>query len=536
MPSLAPPNATLEPTPHVVKPRERTARLLPVLSIVGDSVLSESGEVRTLDEIRKGLSELPPTLFAKLGAAQFVSELNSYYLLHDPEHWQYRAGVYERVVVRPDGKKIGAKVSVVIHYFGFRGSKNPKSGGGTFHQIIDPVVMYGKKLDEIWPADDGMLQITRLLQWAVNIRDFCAENNLNMRPTIGSISAQFLTDPRFYPKARRKVPAKINKRVREYMPGNYYNLNVTPGTKTYRAEYLDQHRAHHYHARTIALPDANTLYAHGYFKNLEDIQEMQPRRDFHGLYCLDMEVPKYVPFLWYKPGTYRQAFVFSNELSHLQDVGVRVLGIRAAWGSFRTDTGLANYARWAESQLDSYQDAPWLKPLLLSVYGVLAVRPSYGESIFRLANGGTPVTLPTGRRQLTGKLVKRPMKLEPGIANVLHRGMIEAATRSESALLAQWLDSLGHHILHIYADAVIVEANDDKPLPELIPEPWRLKRTLNNLQIINQQAFVSDGMTKLPGVGRELMKYRQHTKPGHAPRVIQYEALTNHPVLTDRRI
>jgi hypothetical protein len=197
-------------------------------------------------------------------------------------------------------------------------------------------------------------------------------------------------------------------------------------------------------------------------------------------------------------------------------MGWRVTGVRAAWGSRHKDTGLGKYAQWCEEQLDQYADAPWLKPLLLSAYGVLATRPKIAESVFRLAKAGTVATVPTGHYQLGGYHTKGKLKLEPRIANVIHRGMIEAATRSESVGLAQYLSARGNQILSIYADAVIVTVEDDRPLPPL-PEPWRIKRTLNHLQFLNQQAFISGEMTKLPGVTGELRQYAVKSG-GRSPR------------------
>jgi hypothetical protein len=486
----------LQPAPRTVRPRTRQYRRLPVVAISHDHTLSEDGEIGSVGTLIDTLHAAPPTLYVKVAAADFVAELDKYYAEWDADHWQWRASIHERAIVRPDGLKVAARVSTAIHYFGFK--------GGNYHKIIDPVTMYGHKLDTIWPGDQSAIE--RLLAWGITLRDFCHKNGLDIRPTIGSISSQFLTDRRFYPRKRRKVPAAINERARENLPGNHYVLTVQPSSKReFTAHYLDQHRAHHYHARTAALPDSNYLYAYGRFTDLEECDLGIPVEGFYGLYCLDLELPaRYRRSHWITK-TERQ-FVYSNELPHLEDLGYRVTGIRAAWGSRKQDTGLSKYAQWAGKQLDHYGDKPWIKPLLLATYGTLATRPTTAEAVFRMARRGEPVDLFTGGRVMSGKRVTAPKKLEPGIANVIHRGMIEAATRSESIGLAQWLTAQGHRILSIYADAVIVEHDDDLPLPSLLP-PWRSKTTLNHLQFISQQAFVSGEMTKLPGVTSELRKY-----------------------------
>ncbi len=516
---------TEEPyAPRTVKPRSRKYKRLPVVALDSHSCLFENGEIRDISDVCLSLQDHQPTLFAMVGSADFLSELDEHYHALHPKSWQYRATSNERGIIRPDGMKVAARVTVAVHFFGFK--------PGNFHKLIDPVTMYGHKLDDIWPGDQPHLQ--RLLAWAVHIRDFCADNQMDVRPTIGAISAQFLTDPRFYPDKRRKVPRQINQRAREELPGNHYALAVTPTPKhEYTAWYLDQHQAHHYHAQHTPLPSSNSLYAYGSFLRLksDDIVWDKPAEGFYGLYCLDLcAPPKHIPFDWisHKTKAWHDGinFVFSNELQHVLDMGYTINGVRAAWGSFERDTGLALYAQFAGEQLDRYDNQPWIKPLLLATYGTLATRAGHGETIFRLAKRGTPVEVLTGRRTLPGILTRRPHKLEPGIANVIHRGMIEAGCRSESVGLAQHLEHLGFHVLSIYADAVIVRQDGDKNLPELF-NPWRVKATLNHLQFLSKQAFMSGEMTKLPGVNRETLKYRQRAT-GHAPHKMMTEALTGY--------
>ena len=519
--------------PRIVKPRTRKYRFHPVIALSGTQALDEEGQIHPVDDVVRTLPDREPTLFARLNAADFIASIDKPLARKYPKTWQRRASVHERDIIRHDGVRIASRSTIAIHFFGFK--------GGNQHKIIDPVVMYGHRLETIWPHESDRL--VALLQWATTLRNFCHENGMDVRPTIGSLSAQFLTDARFYSQPRRKVPAKINERTREDATvGNHYVLNTYPTPKhEFTALYLDQHKAHHYHAATVPLPDSNYLFAHGYFKTLERIAFRKTWDDFCGLYCLSLTAPTLRPHTasivrrsqWVR--SLDRAFVYSNELPHLYDLGYKVDGVYAAWGSHCRDIGLARYARWAQEQLDYYGNQKWIKPLLLSTYGVLATRPKQNSSIFRLANRGEIVSLCTGKHELTGKLVTQPRKLEPNIANVLHRGMIEAATRSESVGYSQYLASLGWSILAIYADAVIVRNDDEQGTPPLF-DPWRCKTELNHLQFINQQAFVSGEMTKLPGISRELRDYRQHTMPGHAPRVTQYEAITNQRIRTDRRI
>jgi hypothetical protein len=511
-----------------------------VIAVGRDAFITETGDTGTIDELVDMLTELPSTLFVTPGSsADFVAMLGQSFILRTNDTWNWRVHSDERGMVTANDFVRASRITAVVNYFGWQGKDKNK---GCYHRAIDPVTFCGYRISEIMPDDDSSIEI-KVLKWAVMLRDFCAENNLDVRPTQGSVAAQFLTDPRFYPELRRKVPAQINQRARENLPANHYMLNVQPDpSNNFTAYYLDQHRAHHYHARTTSLPDSNHCYAFGRFMDLGK-SDLRVDARFKGLYCLDLHAPDWrAPFDWIGNGIaerigdrLEKVFVYSNELQHLLDTGYKVSSVRAAWGSTRQDTGLQRYACWSEEQLDKYEDAQWLKPLLLATYGVLATRPKERESIFRLAKKGEPVTVKVGRHELTGLRVASTRKLEPGVAHVIQRGMIEAATRSESVGLAQWLSYLGHKVLSIYADAVIVESDGDNQLPEL-PDPWRCKKELNHLQFINTQAFQSDGMTKLPGVSREAMAYRQGTMPGYAPRRKQRDLLTGRTTTTKRRI
>ncbi len=494
---------------RIVKPRTRQYRRHPVIAIFGDDTLDENGQLGHVTQLIADLPTMQPTLFVTVNSPDLLARLDTIYSQWTPSTWQFRVSNHERDIHRPDGVKVASRVTILIQYFGWK--------NGNYHKMIDPISMYGRKLDQIWPGPQGRL--IKLFQWGCVLRDFCDTNGIDIRPTTGGISSQLLTDSRFYPNARRKVPACINESTREYMPGNHYHLEADTNDREYTAIYLDQSRAHHYHARTTPLPNANLLYAHGRFMDLGEISFEKIPKHFYGLYCLDLDSPsRPVPYDWIT--NTEKVFLFSNELQHVLDMGYTIKGIRACWGARKQDTGLAKYAAWSTIQLDTFDNAAWLKPILLSAYGVLATRPRYAESVFKLAKAGIPTILRTGRYTLPGLATIGTKKLEPRIANVIHRGMIEAATRSESIGLAQHLTGRGHRVLSIYADAVIVQADPDNPLPELL-DPWRIKSNLTHLNFINQQAFTSGEMTKLPGVGAEL---RKHTYRAHAPKLLNVAA------------
>jgi hypothetical protein len=519
------------PAARVVTPRRRKHKRLPVVAIDGQNTLTEHGEVGTVADLIATLPDREPTLFVKHMAADFLARLdNTFRDTHTS--WQWRASERE-TAINQAGVRVASRVTTTVHFFGFQ--------NGQYHKIIDPVALHSRNIDDVMPGDEP--QIIRLLKWAVAIRDFCDENNLEVKPTAGSISAQLLTDPRFYPNARRKVPLATNNSARENLPGNFYHLSVRPGPqREYTAYYIDQRRAHHYHAGKAALPHSDHLYAHGMFQESDRCIFAGVWDGFCGLYCLDLDVPqdrRTNPLLrnWlrHQPSDtiLERRFIYSNELDFLTAMGYTVRGVRSAWGSQKQDTGIAKYSEWANEQLDIHNEARWIKPLLLSAYGVLARRPQIAEALYRTAKRGTPRTIPVGQHNLTGVFTKGRHKLEPGIANVLHRGMIEAATRVESVSYAVYLMHAGYKILSVYADAVMVEVDDDQPLP-LIIDPWRLKETLHHLQFINTHSFQSGEMTKMPGVpgiSKDSARHRQAT-PGRAPR-IRFEALTGKTVLVD---
>jgi len=489
-----------------------------VIAIINDQVLTEDGESMLLDQLVRRLPNMDSTLFAATNGADLLAYLDNMFAVPYPTVWQWRTTDISREIPASNPKiKYVRSVTVAVQFFGFReiGEKSQ------YHRLIDPVTMYGKDL-----LTGSESRIVQLLNWAVALRDWCSQNGLEVRPTTGGISAQLLTDPRFYPEARRKVPAATNEQVRGHLPGNHYYLDVEPSPeREYNAHYIDQHRAHHYHAKLIHFPHANHLYAYGNFHNVESgYYRNQPSPQFMGLYCLDLQLPEdAVAFSWLinedlddiAAGKLACRYLYTNELTHVLDMGYKILGIRAAWGSTHRDTGLNNLAAWACDQLDKHNDPVWLKPLLLSAYGCLACRGDHAETVFRIAKSGEEKTFATGKRRLTGLSTKRPHKLEPKIVNVLHRGMIEAATRSESIGLAQHLTLHGQRVIQIYADGVIAEASDDLPLP-LLPEPWEVKHNLTHYQPLSRQALLSDQITRLPGIGHaDLRAYNERRTIEH---------------------
>lgn len=504
---------------RIVRPRKRTFQPPPVVAIYRDTAMTENGELLTHRQLLRRLPKMRSSLFIRLDAASYVAQLDTQFRKEYPGTWNCRFVTKENNLIQPNGFMRPVREQVVCHYFGWQ-----TRGKGDYHKILDPLVFMEKKPPE--EANRSYVQV--LLEWGVAVRDFCHNQGIEVRCTAGAVSSQFLTDPRFYSHDRRKVPRATNDRIREVLPGNYYSLTVEPSAdEEYTAYYFDQHGAHHYHAQRIAFPHADELYAYGRYIDLGECVFDTPWDDFYGLYCLDLAVPpdhlaapRWIrDWLDQKPQdeVLEKRFVYSNELPHVLMWGYKVRGVRAAWGSHKRDTGLNKYAEWAMGELDSHGKAPWLKRLLLATYGVLAITPKDHLSLYARAKKGDLVSVRIGSETFTGHKIQQRVKIEPRIANVLHRGMIEASCRDDSIDYAAYLEAVGYQVLSIYSDAVVVKVDDDLPTPQC-PEPWRLKRTLHHLQFINAQAYRSAEESKIPGsIGREILKYIQQSK-GHAPR------------------
>lgn len=492
---------------RVVKPRLGKHTPLPVVAIYDGWAMTEAGELLTELALIRQLPKMPATLFIRLKAAEWVVLLDKEFRAEYPGTWNCRFVTKESNLINMKGTMRPIREEVVVHYFGWK-----TSGAGDYHKVLDPLIFSDKKPTKV----KGTPYVRTLLEWGIGLRDFCRDHSLDVRCTAGGISGQFLTDPRFYPTARRKVPRATNARVREALPGNYYYLNIIPEKGTeYTAYYLDQHSAHHYHAAETTFPHSDELYAYGRFMDLAEITFPHTWKNFHGLYCLDLEAPQAKSSRWVRdwlghrigaPETLNARFVYSNELDQLKGWGYKVVGVRAAWGSHKVETGLNAYAQWASQQLEDHPELPWLKRLLLATYGVLATTPRPHLSLYARAKRGEIVSVRVEGETFTGYKIVQKAKLEPRIANVLHRGMIEAACRCETINYADWVEKSGYQVLSIYSDAVIIEADQELPTP-LTPEPWRLKRTLTHLQFMNAQAYRSAEESKIPGgVSREMLE------------------------------
>jgi hypothetical protein len=411
-----------------------------------------------------------------------------------------------------------------------------KHRANRYFYCLDPLQFGRTGLHDL-AASETEQEIVTLYRWASEIRDFCMEHGLKPATTRGGLAKQLLRDPRFYPEARRKVPKATNDRTREHLPGNHYEL-AGERDRLYAAVYLDQESSHHTIAADVPLPAADLLRAQGRFHSLTDIPWAMPGTHRFdrvtnelGLLYVKLRVrpggpTRFIP-PWAEPPTdpasqahrdrlsaedlsRRRAgehlvFLWTNELRLLKRVGAEIVYVIAAWTTPHADDGIRRYARWAKSYLRGKPEVTraWLKPTLLTLYGMLATRPRAPIAAWWQTKGDARAdVLPIGRSLLPVKIREAQAEGEPSTNNVLQRGMIEAEMRTRSLELAHDLDAAGFRVLCIYADAVLVEPQGAAPFP-LMPDYWRPKGSLNLLRFLDETHFVSREMVRLPGIRRD---------------------------------
>lgn len=493
-----------------VKPRKPRALDKPVIAITEEKVLLETGEVYPFSELPLVIRSQPSSILVAQHFGAIVRYLNQEFA--DNPLWQFRASPVERAAWAPERKRKAVMRDCTISYLGFRGENKQK---GHFHYPLSPQTFVLKTISELRrniPGEDAT--ISKLMEWGKDVRSFLQKHKLNLSPSSGGIAAQLLKDEKFYPLPRRKVPRHTNAKVRDHLPGNYYQLyEAKEGFGRHRAAYLDQDSAHHYAASRVAFPSADTLKRRGRYATLSDnsfakagTAKFDEFISHYGLFYLAIETPRFFPADFPLPectsGTsqygYRRGYFYSNEIPYLKEIGVRIRHIIACWTSPDRDYGLNKYSEWAIGEIKSSDPVskPWLKPTLLSTYGVLAARPKILEFGYKQAEGGEPKRYPCGNGFLDVQAKASKKMREPLMANVLHRGMIEAETRLVSLRLARELAKKGYKILAIYADSVFVEADD---LP-FLPPPWRIQEFLTSLHFESATHFTSREISKTPGV------------------------------------
>lgn len=398
---------------------------------------------------------------------------------------------------------------VKLRTFGFREDGKRKQ---RLHQCWDPRAISPTPFHQFI---DGEVTHDALLAWAVDVRAWAERNDLELRNAFAGYAAQLLRDSRFYPHARRKVPRVTNEKARPSLPGNLVNIYVRPGPTAYDVTAIDQRSAHHRITQRVPLPDANTLFARGFYSDPDNAPQYWAERGSHqyqrtmgepGLLFVGMHSRRTLrndhrlPLQDYQG--FRRVFLYTNMVDFVESTGSYIDGIYAAWTSSTLDTGLPRYGKWAQHEIEN---APphrkkWLKPLLHSTYGLLAARPRPLEVGHRQAKGGRRERFLLGPREFDVRMIRLP-DWQPITANVIQRGVIEAETQVRSLRMAQFLTDAGCRVLHIHTDGLHVEGQ----LP-LLPDDWAIT-ALTRVTYIDRVSWVAKERTCLPG--RDVQQRRE---------------------------
>lgn len=519
-----------EPQP-VVRPRTLAQDFprLVVIHLHDDVVYREDrNETCTVWDWILGLEDEPPALVACQYAGRLLEAAHLRW--QDHRRWQFKVAPVEDTT--PDGEN--TTIRTLVAFFGFAGKvEGAQHRANRYFHCLDPLQFGRANLQEL--GRDGEMELATVYRWASEVRGFCVAQGLKPSTTRGGIAKQLLRDPRFYPEPRRKVPKATNDRLRDHLPGNHYELAAAPH-HLYAGLYLDQSTAHHTIAADTPLPAADELYARGYFHSLMDRPWARPGSkryakvtDELGLLYVRLYVPPRGDLGWRPPWAspvvvphgdkkerltpdeltmYEQherlTYIYTNELRLLAEYGCEIRYVIAAWTTPHADGGIRHYANWAKNYLQEQDTTTraWLKPTLLTLYGMLATRPRAPLAAWWRAMGGRADTLPIGRSLLPVQVKEARTEGEPSTNNVLQRGMIEAEMRARSLELARSLEGGGYNVLAIYADAVMVESRGLTGLP-LMPGYWRPKGSLNLLRFLDETRFTSSEMVRLPGIRRD---------------------------------
>lgn len=500
---------------RIVKPKAPSYQPLNILAVDLNSqtLWTEStGEIQSLSQLPIVVLQEPPSIIVGYEVGVAIKELADAFA--DQGTFQAKITPVQRELTpwKVGQDRTVMDVGVSFAYIGWRKSKNKKSGWKVKHYPLDPFLFTASYKPEYRTHDRSLQSVAR---WAIDVREFLEANGLSFRATQSGIAAQLLKHPKFYPEPRRKIPKQTNAKVRDTLPGNFYQYVGANPKLTYQALEVDQEAAHHSCASTLQFPSANGLYAKGYFAKLPDkpfavrgTKLYERLLSSFGLFYVRITPPigaRTQPFLL-PAADYaatdstgkKLVFVYSNELDDLRETGATIDYVIAAWTSEEQDEGLNQLALWSLEQIaaSSPERKRWLKPLLLSSYGLLAAKPKPLRTGY-LQGKGEPQHFHVGRGEVMRFFTSESkFAVEPGFANVVHRGMIEAETRKRSLQMARWLTKHGFQVLTVYADAVYCAGSKHVPF---LPPGWSTKE-ISNAHFPNANQIVCDQFEKLPGL------------------------------------
>lgn len=507
-----------EPPKRTVRPIKlhHDRSTLYAVDVTDGALLKEDGELLNLDTLpslmRKGRGVIATNRPNKL-LAWLIEQCGD-----DP---LFQCRITDRKLERitlPSGVEIQDYRHIKIGFVGFTTPK--KDSANNYWHILDPTLFLNNNLDK-------SRSLTEVMEWAGDILNWCVKEGIRPKSTAGGLAAQLLKHPRFYSEPRRRIPTATNERVRSTLRGNHYETRAIKGKVYLAADEFDQRSAHHFHAQRAQLPDSD-VRAVGFFYQ-EDILDKPycGLSDLMGkygvVYCRylvpDRRVyksrwkekhlefrPQFATGPSSKGDGSRLGFICTNEIPYLYEIGGSIQYVCAGWLSTGKDTGLNEYAKWAQSEVAESLPLTreWLKPTLLASYGLLATNPSYQEMGFYRATGGYPMNVPIGGKlvEFTGRRTSK--KISCSIAHVIQHRMISSACTLESVKFANELAAQGEHVLHLYVDGVIVRNNLKRRQWEIPRKPWQWKGPLDGYRMKHVQGYTAvrngERIVKDPGV------------------------------------
>lgn len=507
----------------IVKPARPRGWYLDLMVVAPQGVaLERTGEVHPREELSAIVAAEPKSLVIVQAADRMLWELHQVFR-GDPD-WNYQL---KPVHPRGNGRKGHRITATVVRHFGWkhnRGDHGKGRAGNHYHLCIDPTPLCAARIDELVDLP-GATELEKLYLWGSLLRNWLLTQRLPPAPSAGALGATLTRSPLWFTDSR-KVPRATNARLRPFLPGNHHRL-YTDQVKSHNGVKLDMSAAHHQVAASIPLPSANTFVIRGHKPHVTDGTEGTPppwctatSRMFrslldshHGFLFARVTVPTRPrgtilhPTLE-TPGP-QDAGLWTTAIPHLLDRGLVIEAIYWTASTPQVDPAVNSYARFALRTISETDPLlrPTVKRILLSAYGIKAAIPNRMERGVRLSDKGETGAYPAGSGVLPVKRLRMDHEIEPLLAHVAHRAMIEEGLRVRVIEQAQFLQAAGHRVLCIYADAIIVESTGHT-LP-LLPDPWKSAEPLTGLRFLadNGTAYTATEESRLPGIPRERREF-----------------------------
>lgn len=382
--------------------------------------------------------------------------------------------------------------------------------------VSSPRGMFNDPTQGTWVGDS----LPDLLRFAVDIRDWCQENDLPIKATLPGHAASLFRDSRFWPDARGKVPWQTNARLRPMLPGVHQELAAPKRAVIQDGVQMDLRRAYHRAAQDTPMPDPTTMVVRGYFPlaDQEDPPLWAPRDS--ALYDRTIAQPGFIWVLgsqrqhrartFYLPAQEpgrRVIGLWTNELSLAIANGLTVEGIVAAATSTGVDQGFPRYGAWAESAIDTSTPyrTQWLKPTLHSLYGLSAVRPKLLIKGDRIGYGER-MMMAVGSRMFRVRARTLDAQ-EARTTNVAALGVLQSAIRAKVIDHANQLERDGVEVYYVGADSI---HHGPQQTRLLAASDWT-SEPITHLVYVDDVSWYSDQGDHLPGrtqAQRTLVKRR----------------------------